>query len=91
MDGATGICVPSCASDDECASGYCDPSDGSCYFSPDMPMPDAGTPDAGTMDVDAGTPDAGTMDVDAGTPASDAGAPDTDGAVVADPDSGPPV
>jgi hypothetical protein len=80
MDGATGICVPSCATDDECASSYCDPSDGSCYFNPDMPPPDAGTPDAGMIDTDAGVvdSDAGVVDSDAGVVDSDAGVVDSD-------------
>jgi hypothetical protein len=93
MDGASGFCVPSCATDDECASNYCDPTDGSCYFDADLPppAPDAGMPDAGTPDTDAGTPDtdAGTPDSDAGTPDTDAGTPDTDAGTPAS-DAGTP-
>jgi hypothetical protein len=89
MDGASGICVPSCASDDECASGYCDPTDGSCYFNPDVPppTPDAGTPDAGVTDAGAMDTDAGVVDTDAGVVDTDAGAMDTDAGVV-DTDAG---
>lgn len=73
-----GLCIPSCETDSDCASGYCDPTDNSCYFvAPvDGGVPDdAGTlPDAGTA-TDAGPNDAGTADdggpADAG-PAGDA-------------------
>lgn len=76
MAGDTGYCVPSCEANSDCASGFCDSTDGSCYSADPVPDTDAGTPDAGPA-TDAGTPatDAGTAtdagDVDAG--AIDAG------------------
>jgi hypothetical protein len=71
-EGFEGFCVPSCARDADCASGYCDLSDGTCYFAEPAPA-DGGMPDAGM--ADAGMPDAGMADAgmtDAAT-ADDAG------------------
>jgi len=70
MDGDTGFCVPSCEVDADCASGFCDTSDNSCFFAPPGPPADGGVPtdgggaDGGTTS-DAGTDDGGVVDLDA--------------------------
>jgi len=68
--GDEGYCVPSCEVDADCASGFCDPSDNSCYFAPPGPPADGGVPtDGGDADggttSDAGTDDGGVVDLDA--------------------------
>jgi len=71
--GPEGFCVPSCEVDADCASGFCDTRDNSCYFAPGEPPTDGGVPtdgggaDGGTTG-DAGTDDGGVVDLDATVP-----------------------
>jgi hypothetical protein len=45
-----GFCIPSCDSDDDCASGFCDPSDGSCYFAEPVDLIPDQVPGVGFLD-----------------------------------------
>lgn len=61
-----GFCVPSCETDADCASGFCDPADNSCYFQPGPPPMDGGVPTDGGS-ADGGSSDGG-VELDASVP-----------------------